>query len=124
MRVFKTRTFARFARKERIADIALLDAVRAAEVKPDADLGGGIIKQRVARTGQGKSGGYRTVIVYRMGTLAFFVHGFSKSDRENITAVEDRSFKKLATVLLTRTDEQLAAMIQAAEILEVVERDP
>ena len=62
-RIFKTRWFERFARKEKIRNAVLLDAVaRAEKGQLDADLGGGVIKQRVARPGQGKSGGYRTII--------------------------------------------------------------
>lgn len=65
MRIFMNAWFERFARKQRITDAALIDAVRRAERgQIDADLGGGVIKQRVARAGQGKSGGYRTIILY------------------------------------------------------------
>ena len=85
MRTFKTRPFARFAHREGIADEALCDAVeRAAKGLVDADLGGGVIKQRIARRGRGRSGGFRTIVVFRRGELAFFVHGFAKSDRENL----------------------------------------
>jgi hypothetical protein len=60
MRVFKTLWFRRFARKEKVADSALCDAVaRAERGLIDADLGGGLIKQRVWRPGSGRSGGYR-----------------------------------------------------------------
>jgi hypothetical protein len=66
-RVFKTKWFQRFARKEKLADAALLEAAdRAEKGQIDADLGGGVIKQRIARTGKGKSGGYRTIILLRM----------------------------------------------------------
>lgn len=79
MRVFKNAWFERFARKQKIADLALFDAVRRAENgQIDADLGGGVIKQRVSRPGQGKSGGYRTTILYRQKQRAFFVFGFAK----------------------------------------------
>jgi hypothetical protein len=73
MRVFRTRWFTRYARQERIADKSLRDAIaRAERGLIDADLGGGLIKQRVARQGQGRSGGYRTIIAYRAGSSAFF----------------------------------------------------
>ena len=82
MRTFKTRPFARFAHREGIADEALCDAVeRAGRGLVDADLGGGVIKQRIARRGRGRSGGFRTIVVFRRGERAFFVHGFAKSDR-------------------------------------------
>ncbi len=85
MRVFKVRVFARFQRRERIADASLAKAVQDAEAGLiDADLGGGLIKQRVARPGQGKRSGYRTVIVYRRSELAVFLLGFAKNERANI----------------------------------------
>ena len=58
--------------------------------KIDADCGG-VIKQRIARSGQGKSGGYRTVILYRKGDKALFVYGFPKNERENIEYKSRRS---------------------------------
>ena len=57
MRVYKLKAFARFQRRERITDRALVKAVQSAEQGlVGANLGGGLIKQRVARPGQGKSG--------------------------------------------------------------------
>lgn len=75
MRTFKTKAFKRFADKAGISDVALCRAVT------DADLGGGATKQRIARSGQGKSGGFRTLIVFKAGTRAIFVHGFAKNER-------------------------------------------
>ncbi|MSO71943.1 MAG: hypothetical protein EXQ88_08065 [Alphaproteobacteria bacterium] len=78
-RVYKLKAFAHFQRREGIADTALIKAVRSGEADlVDADLGGGIIKQRVARSGQGKSGGFRTVIAYRRGSRAVFLFGFAQ----------------------------------------------
>jgi hypothetical protein len=80
MRVLETRSFARFARRAAISDVSLCEAVdRAEKGLIDADLGGGIIKQRVARTGQGRSGGYRTLIAYRSRRRSIFIHGFAKA---------------------------------------------
>lgn len=74
MRVFKTKWMARYARRERITDRSLREAIeRAGRGTIDADLGGGIIKQLLARSGQGRSGGYRTLIAYRSGTRAVFL---------------------------------------------------
>ena len=86
MRIFKTKLFAKFARREHISDARLAEAVtRAGEGLVDANLGGGIIKQRVARKGQGRSGGYRTLIAYRVGDFAVFLFGYAKSERANIS---------------------------------------
>ena len=82
MRSFKNAWFERFTRKQKLDAAALRDAIQRAERGLiDADLGGGVIKQRVARPGQGKSGGYRTIILYRQAHRAFFVYGFAKTNR-------------------------------------------
>ena len=89
MRIYKNAWFAKFVRKERIGDAALCDAVdRAVRGLIDADLGGGVIKQRVAREGEGKSGGFRTLILFRHGERAIFAFGFAKNDWDNVSAVE------------------------------------
>ncbi len=89
MRIFKTKLFAKFARRERIPNSSLAEAIeRATQGLVDANLGGGVIKQRVARQGQGRSGGYRTLIAFRSGDVAIFLFGFAKRDRNNIEADE------------------------------------
>lgn len=119
-RVFKTKWFQRFARKERIADAALLDAVQRAEKgQLDADLGGGVIKQRIARAGKGKSGGYRTIILYRRGERAVFMYGFAKGRRENIRADEEKEFKEAAKHVLALTEKQLAELVREGDFVEV-----
>jgi hypothetical protein len=85
----------------------------------DADLGGGIIKRCVARLGQGRSGGYRTMILYRRAHRAFFVYGFAKSRQSNIGKEEEAAFKKAAPHVLELTDEQLAALIRNGQFVEV-----
>ena len=98
MRVFKAKLFSKFATRERITDASLVEAIdRAVRGLIDADLGGGIIKQRVARPGQGRSGGYRTLIAYRSGEFAVFLFGFAKSDRANIDAEELETLHAIAS---------------------------
>ena len=107
MLIFKNKWFARFAEKEGIGNRKLIQAVQSAERGiVDADLGGGVIKQRVARDGAGKSGGFRTIVLHRRGDRAFLVYGFPKSDRDSITVGELREFKKLAEVMLDITSKQ------------------
>ena len=90
VQVFATKWFARFARREGIPPESLIEAIERAEKgSVDADLGGGVIKQRVARRGEGRSGGYRTIIAYRTARRAIFLFGFAKSNRENIEADDD-----------------------------------
>lgn len=120
MRIFRNAWFGRFARKERIADAALLDAVRRTERgQIDADLGSGVIKQRVARPGQGRSGGYRTIVLYRRGERAFFVFGFAKSDRDNIADDEEEQFRRMAGHVLALSDAHLAALVEAGQFVEI-----
>lgn len=90
-------------------DASLIEAIKAAERGlVDADLGGGVVKQRVARPGAGKSGGFRTIILLRIGERAFFVHGFANSDRDNVGDDELVAFKLLARELLSYEDAALA----------------
>ena len=94
MQTFKTKAFARFAKREALEDPALCEAVRRArEGLIDADLGGGVIKQRVARKGGGRSGGFRTIVLFRRGVLAFFVYGL---DLANLRRDELATFRLLA----------------------------
>ena len=120
LRTFKTKPFARFADRERISDEALCDAVRRAERGLiDADLGGGVIKQRIARKGGGRSGGFRTIVLFRRGKLAFFVYGFAKSDRENLRRNELETFRLLADEYLALDEKGLAGAQAAGAIVEV-----
>lgn len=120
LKVFKTKWFQRFARKGKISDKALLEAAeRAKRGHIDADLGGGVIKQRIARAGKGKSGGYRTVVIFRRGERAVFMYGFAKSDRENIDAEEVKQFKEAAKHVLALTESQLAELVREGDFVEV-----
>lgn len=119
-RIFKTKSFVRFARKEGISDQSLCEAVQKAESGlVDADLGGGVIKQRIARPGEGASGGYRGIVLFRSGDKAFFVYGFPKSERENIEEDELRAFKKLAGEMLPLSDNKLKQLLQSSSLTEV-----
>lgn len=122
--VFKTRWFHRFARKAKIADALLLEAVaRAEKGQVDADLGAGVIKQRIARPGEGKSGGYRTIILFRLGERAVFVYGFAKNERANIDADEERQFKEAARHVLRLTEKQLGELVREGDFVEVKEHE-
>ena len=120
MRIFKSAWFQRLARKEGIADAVLCDAVaRAEKGQIDAELGGGIIKQRIARPGQGKSKGYRTIIFFRRGDKAFFEYGFAKSQRANIDDGEQENYKEAAKHVLALTEKQLAELLKRGDFVEV-----
>ncbi|MEQ1614024.1 MAG: type II toxin-antitoxin system RelE/ParE family toxin [Hyphomicrobiaceae bacterium] len=120
MRIFKTKWFARFARREGVEDVALVAAIRQIEAgRVDADLGGGIVKQRVARRGQGKSGGYRTIIAYRSGDRAVFLHGFAKSDVDNIDADDLERLKGAARQMMTWDQRQISKQLVSGAWLEI-----
>lgn len=120
MRIFTSRWFQRFAWKEGIADAALNEAVvRAERGQIDADLGGGVIKQRIPRPTQGRSKGYRAIILFRRGERAFFVYGFSKSQRANIDADEARQFKEAARHVLGLNEEQINELLSRGDFAEV-----
>jgi hypothetical protein len=118
--ILKNRWFAKFAKKERISDACLRQAVMDAEAgKIDADYGGGVIKQRIARPNEGKSGGYRSIILFRKGNRAFFVYGFPKKEREDITDFEERKFKEFAKLAFALSDADLARLIEIGTYQEV-----
>lgn len=119
-RIFNTAWFKRFARKNNITNTVLKKAISDAEKGIiDADLGGGVIKQRIARSGQGKSGGYRTIILFKKEDKAFFMYGFAKNDLDNLSQNEVKEYKKAAKIYLNMTDEQINSVIAEGEFTEV-----
>ena len=120
MRVFKNKSFARFARKNDISDVDLCKAIQDVDRGLiGADLGGGVIKQRLARRGSGKSGGFRSLIIYRARERAIFVHGFAKNNVENIRPDELVALKKLAAEMLAYRRDELESAIASGTITEV-----
>ena len=120
MRIFKNGWFQRFARKEKIADAMLVEAVHQAEAGLiDADLGGGLIKQRIARAGGGKSGGYRSIIVFRSGDRAVFLFGFAKSAQANISRADLKLLKQAASEVLTWSDDELNVLATGGVLMEI-----
>jgi hypothetical protein len=120
MRIFKTRFFSRFARRMSISDASLRDAVERAERGlVDADLGGSVIKQRVARPGQGRSGGFRVLLAYRARTRSVFLFGFAKSARGNVEDDELVTAREIARVWLEADSKALAKALAEGIIQEV-----
>ncbi len=121
MRIFKTKWFVRYARHERISDVSLHQAIERAERgMVDADLGYGVIKQRVARPGQGRSGGYRLLVAYRAGDRAVFLYGFAKNERDNIGDDELGTLREIAAAWLEAADELLEHATQEGILQEVI----
>lgn len=124
MRIFKTKLFARFARRERIADASLREAVdRIARGLVDADLGGGLIKQRIARAGQGRSGGYRVLLAFREKDRTVFVYGFAKSDRENIDDQELAVVREVSDLWLAADAKMIGRALAEGLLIEVQNDD-
>ena len=120
MEVFKTRWLARFARRERIADSSLIAAIERAERGLiDADLGDGLIKQRVARAGQGRSGGYRVLIAWRAGRRSVCLFGFAKNERDNIDPRQLLSLRQIAKGWLTANAATIALALEDGALQEV-----
>lgn len=119
-RSFKTRYFSRWMRKTGLIDRALCSAVaEIAEGLIDADLGGGIVKKRVGLAGCGKRSGARTLVATNKGTRWFFLYGFEKNDRANITDDELEALKEIAEQLLARTGKQLDEAVQDGSLQEI-----
>ena len=120
MRIFKNKWFTRYVRRENIDDAAICQAVAQINQNAvDANLGGGVIKQRIARPGDGKSGGFRVIVLFKVDAFAFFVYGFAKNERGSIAADELKAFKKLAQIMLSFDSNAINQAITEGALLEV-----
>jgi hypothetical protein len=120
MAIYKTRWFDRWVRKQGITTDSLCAAIREMMAGLyEADLGGGLFKKRVARKGQGKSGGFRTLVATNKGSRWVFVYGFPKGERNNIDKDEAEALKKLAEHLLSLTAQAIGKALRAGELMEV-----
>ncbi len=120
--VYKNKAFARFARKARITDADLWKAAQPAnDGSIDADLGGDVIKQRIARAGQGKSGGSRSIILFKRNKRAVYVYGFEKKDLANIKANDLVAFRELAAIVLGHTEAEMARFVDDGVFFRVQE---
>ena len=126
MRIFKNAWFSRFADREGITDGELtelvnqLEAGQPRQLVGGVDLGGGVYKMRLARPGEGKSGGYRVIVFFRSKERTFFEYAFAKADRGNITEKELRNHKKSAKMYLSRNDEQIRDLLRKRDLIEVL----
>lgn len=118
-RIFKTRTFQRWFRKRGLSDAALAEAV--AEMERglvDADLGGCVVKKRVALPGRGKRGSTRTLVGTKFKDRRFFLYGFEKNERSNVDGRELAALQAIARDLLALADSQIEAAIRDGALLE------
>jgi hypothetical protein len=125
IRVFKNAWFARFASKNKISDGLLLQAIqRAEDGLIDADLGSGVIKQRISRTGAGKSRGFRSIIFFKESDLAFFIYGFAKNEIENLKPSELVQYRNAAKTLLSLAEPELNALIANGTFERIKPNEP
>jgi len=119
VRIFKTKTLAKFTRQHGISDANLIEAVdRAKRGLIDADLGGRVIKQRVARPGQGKRGGFRMLIGFG-SDRAVYLFAFAKNERENISNGELLTLREIAASFLNASKEEIARALNDGTLIEV-----
>lgn len=124
MRVFKSKHFSRYARKEGIEDTALANAIREIENGlVDGVLDGGLVKKRVAREGGGKSSGYRTLIAFSAGRRSLFLYGFAKNDRDNIGDDELHELRKLSQIFLGLNEAEIASALEIERMEEITYHD-
>lgn len=124
LRIFKNKWFAKFAKKERISDKKLSDMIKDIESGMiDVDYGSGVIKQRLARPNQGKSAGYRCIILFRVKERAFFMYGFPKNERDNISQEDEQVFKDLSQQMFDFSDADIELMLESGVLMEVPYND-
>jgi len=115
-----TRHFSRWAKKQSVAIEELsvaLDEVGSGNF--EVNLGGNLVKKRIRFQGQGKSGSGRTIICYKRGNIAIFVHGFAKNEKANLSPQELIAFKKLAKIILELSSDALSIAIKNRDFIEV-----
>ena len=124
MQAFKTRLFASWATGEGLDDDALASALLEMEQGlVDAHLGGQVVKKRVAVSGRGKRGSTRMLVAFKQGEKAFFIYGFAKSARANVSNRELKALKLLAKVLLSYSGAMLSQAVEAGELIPIEVRD-
>jgi hypothetical protein len=120
MRIFKTHIFAKWAKQENVTDKVIRKAVT--EMQSGliyAELGDGLCKQRIARPGQGKRGGHRTLVAFKKDDRSVFVFGFSKNEHDNINDLDEKKYRELTQFYLNLSNEQLDKMISEKRLIEV-----
>jgi len=112
MAVYQTKDFKKWNKKNKVPNDKLLDAIKSINGGSGiVNLGNGLYKVRIAKD-KGKSGGYRTIIIHQKGLRSLFVHGFEKSEKENISVVELREIKSLAIDFLTCSEDYIKKLLE------------
>lgn len=120
MKTIKTKLFAKWANKNDVSDSSLLEASKEiAAGNYEANYGSGVFKKRVANKGRGKSSSVRTIVAFKSGKDCFFIYGFEKSAKSNISQNEEKALKIVAISLYAYSDNELAQQIKNGALIEV-----
>jgi len=120
LRIFKTKSFNKWTKKNRLTDKDLIEAVKEIEGGlVDAKLGANLYKKSIATDSKGKCGGFRTLLAYKKGKLVFFVYGFSKGEKENISNEDEENLKKAADIYLGFNENAIQSAITIGSLVEV-----
>lgn len=120
METYKTKYFVRWADKEKLDDDALCQAIQEViDGLVDADLGGGLVKKRIAAKGRGKRSSYRTLLAFKSANRAVFLFGFGKNERANVNAKEKKALKLLAKQFLEYGAAEIKIAVQKGVLIRV-----
>lgn len=120
MKIIKTKHFDKWAIKNRVSDESLNIAAKEIAIEIyEANYGGGVIKKRVANKGRGKSGSTRTIVAFKKGKHCFFIFGFEKNAKSNISSNEEKAFKIVAKSLLAYSDVEIDKLIEEGALVGV-----
>lgn len=121
MRIFKTKWFNKWSIKESIDDKSLFNSIKEIENGLiDADLGANIYKKRIAKKGKGKSSSVRTILAFKINNRSFYMYGFAKNKRNNISNKELEALKLLASILLNYNDNEIKLALEKGELVEII----
>ena len=120
MRILKTTSFSKFARREGLSNRTLQNVAADMEQGSLGDaLGSSVYKKRVARPGKGKRAGYRTIYAFKKGQRVFFIEGYAKNEKSNLTRKELKAVRKAASIMLSWTDRELDKVVRRGSLVQV-----
>lgn len=121
MRIFKNKAFSRWAKEQKLTDFSLKKAIQEiGDGLYEANLGGSLFKKRIILGNRGKSSGARTIVAFKLNNSAFFIYGFAKNERSNITLREEHALKALTKVYFSYNEKQINRAIEMGELIEVL----
>ena len=123
MNVLKSKWFNKWSKKYKIADDSLMSAIDNFDRSSVVDLGSGLYKIRIPRLKQGKSGGFRTLVIFSKDDLALFMLGFAKNEKSNINAADLNDLRKQAKYILSFSKEHVEKLVDNGTFIKVETKD-